>query len=240
MRCAALAARVRQPPDEARVTFLLGLVKYHLGELEEAERLGLQALEWLERTGDSYFQLQNLRTLALCARRPRRTCSSPRSGCERRCPLALEIGGWLVVEIYRCLVDVLIRQDRSERSARARRTRARRTCRRRTRYARAAGLADRGEPRDRRGPARGRGRGLRRGASPARGAAAAARSRRGAGRVRPGAPAARGRRSEPRRSSGAPARSSRGWEARGLVEEIDRELAELTEGAGLAGPLTSP
>ena len=28
--------------------------------------------------------------------------------------------------------------------------------------------------------------------------------------------------------------------ARGLVDEIDRELGELTEGAGVAGPLTSP
>ena len=75
-----------------RATWLHGLVKYHLGEFEEAERLGLQAREWFDRTGDSHFRLQNLRTLALCS-----VAKSDLSLAEQQLreaiPLALEIGG---------------------------------------------------------------------------------------------------------------------------------------------------
>ena len=35
------------------------MLTYHLGDPEEGERLCLQA-HWFERTGDSYFQVQNL------------------------------------------------------------------------------------------------------------------------------------------------------------------------------------
>ena len=111
VRCSALLAEVGSLRDEARLTFLLGVVKYYRGEVEEAERLGLKALEWLERTGETYFQLQNRRVLALCA-----VARSDLVLAEQRLreaiPLALEIGGWLVIEIYRCLIDVLIRQGR--------------------------------------------------------------------------------------------------------------------------------
>src|SRR5262249_8284359 len=64
--CADLVHEFGSLRDEARLTFQLGLVKYHLGELEEAEASGLQAQAWLDRTGERYIQLQNLRTLALC------------------------------------------------------------------------------------------------------------------------------------------------------------------------------
>ena len=90
---------------------MLGLVKYFLGEIDEAERLGLQALDWLERTGEKYFQLQNLRTLALCAL-ARADLQLAEKRLQEAIPPALEIGGWLVIEIYRCLVEVLIRQER--------------------------------------------------------------------------------------------------------------------------------
>ena len=111
IECTALLEEFGSLRDEARATWLHGLVKYHLGEFEEAERLGLQAREWFDRTGDSHFRLQNLRTLALCS-----VAKSDLSLAEQQLreaiPLALEIGGWLVVEFYRCLVDVLIRQGR--------------------------------------------------------------------------------------------------------------------------------
>jgi class 3 adenylate cyclase/tetratricopeptide (TPR) repeat protein len=97
--------------DEARAAFQFGLVKYHLGEVEEAERLALQARDWLERTGETYFQLQNLRTLALCA-----VAKSELAVAEQRLreaiPFAVAIGSWLVIEFNRCLVDVLIRGGR--------------------------------------------------------------------------------------------------------------------------------
>src|SRR5712691_5723115 len=111
VRCSVLVKDVGSLRDEAQVTFLLGVVKYHLGELEEAERLGLQALEWLERTGERHFQLQNMRTLALCSL-ARSDLQLAEQRLREAIPLALEGGGWLVVEFYRCLVEVLIRQGR--------------------------------------------------------------------------------------------------------------------------------
>jgi class 3 adenylate cyclase/tetratricopeptide (TPR) repeat protein len=111
VECAKLVRRVGSLRDDARVTFQLGLVKHHRGEIEEAERLSLQALAWLERLGDVFYQWQALRTLALCA-----VARSDLEAAEERLreaiPLALQIGGLLVVESYRCLVDVLILQDR--------------------------------------------------------------------------------------------------------------------------------
>jgi tetratricopeptide (TPR) repeat protein len=111
VRCSDLLREYGSLRDEARATFQFGLVKYHLGEVEEAERFGLLALDWLDRTGEKYWQLQNLRTLALCAvARSDLKLAEERLG--QAITLALEIGGWVVIEIYRCLVDVLIRQGR--------------------------------------------------------------------------------------------------------------------------------
>jgi tetratricopeptide (TPR) repeat protein len=110
VQCRALAGESGSLREEARATFQLGLVKYHLGEIEEAERLGLQALDWLERTGDNFFQLQNLRTLALCAV-ARSDASLAETRLQQAIPLALEIGG-MIIDLYRILVDVLIAQGR--------------------------------------------------------------------------------------------------------------------------------
>src|SRR5207237_532850 len=45
---------------EAEAGSWLGTVAYYRNRPEEAERLCLQARTWFERTGDSYFQVQNL------------------------------------------------------------------------------------------------------------------------------------------------------------------------------------
>src|SRR5581483_3804887 len=79
--------------------------------IEESEHLGLRALEWFERTGDSFYQLQALRIAALCAG-ARGELSLAEERLRAAVPIALEIGGPLVVEIYRCLVDVLVRRER--------------------------------------------------------------------------------------------------------------------------------
>ena len=63
---------------------LLGLVLYYRGEVDEAERLALQALDWLERTSDLYLQLQNLRELARSRWRAR-TSTAPKRDSARRC-----------------------------------------------------------------------------------------------------------------------------------------------------------
>ena len=111
VRCFALLGGLGSLRDEARATWLLALVKYHQGQLDESEQLGLRALDWLERTDDTFYHLQALRVLALCAA-ARAELELAEERLRAAVPIALEIGGALVVEIYRCLVDVLVRQGR--------------------------------------------------------------------------------------------------------------------------------
>jgi class 3 adenylate cyclase/tetratricopeptide (TPR) repeat protein len=109
VRCSTLAGETGSHRDEARATFHLGLVKYYRGELEAAESLGLRALEWLERTGDNYFQIQNLRGLAMYALK-RDDVGTAEQRLREALLLALEGGGWLVIELYRLLAEVMLRQ----------------------------------------------------------------------------------------------------------------------------------
>jgi len=108
-RCIELAAGADSRRDEARASWLLGLVKYYRGMLDEAEGLGADAMQWFERTGDTYFQLQNLRSLALYA-----LARGDDQLAEKRLrdalPIAFDTGGWIVTELYRLLTDTLLRQ----------------------------------------------------------------------------------------------------------------------------------
>jgi class 3 adenylate cyclase/tetratricopeptide (TPR) repeat protein len=114
LRCSSLAEELGSFRDQARATFLLGLVEYYRGDLEQAERLGLQTAEWLERTGQGYFQVQNLvRALAVYAlARDDPVLAEQR--VRDALPLALELGGsgWVVSEAYRYLTEALVRQHR--------------------------------------------------------------------------------------------------------------------------------
>src|SRR5204863_5613736 len=92
-------------------TYLLGFIKYYLGEQEEAERLAHQAEEWLERTCDTLFQVQNYRTLAIFAL-ARDDLELAEARLREALPLALELGNWFVLDTYRYLVDVLVRSGR--------------------------------------------------------------------------------------------------------------------------------
>jgi tetratricopeptide (TPR) repeat protein len=110
-RCSDLAAESGSFRAKARADSLLGYVKYYRGDLEEAERLGLEAHDLLERTGDTYIQLQNYHKLAMYAiarGEPRLAEQRLRQGL----PLALQIGGWIVPETYRRLAESLVRQSR--------------------------------------------------------------------------------------------------------------------------------
>jgi class 3 adenylate cyclase/tetratricopeptide (TPR) repeat protein len=111
MRCFGILGNLGSLRDEARATWLLALVKYHRGRVDEAETLALRSLDWFERTGDRFYHLQALRLVALCAGvRGKHAVAEER--LRDAVPIALEIGGALVVEVYRLLVDVLVRQDR--------------------------------------------------------------------------------------------------------------------------------
>jgi class 3 adenylate cyclase/tetratricopeptide (TPR) repeat protein len=111
LRCAELAGELGSLRDQARATYQLGLVRYYRGEADEAERLNFQARDWLERTGESYFQMQNFRALGLYA-----LARDDLEEAERRLrealPTALEAGGREVLEVYRSLIETLVRQNR--------------------------------------------------------------------------------------------------------------------------------
>ena len=58
--CLELARELGSHRLESEATSWLGMVRYYRGDVEEAERLCRQANEWFERTGDTYFQVQNI------------------------------------------------------------------------------------------------------------------------------------------------------------------------------------
>jgi tetratricopeptide (TPR) repeat protein len=110
--CQRLAGELGSHRLEAEATSWLGVLTYHLGEPEEGERLCLQARTWFERTGDSYFQVQNLvqglAVFALDGGRP----DEAETWLREAMPVALQIGGWVAVEAYRYLAQALVAQDR--------------------------------------------------------------------------------------------------------------------------------
>jgi tetratricopeptide (TPR) repeat protein len=110
--CLKLARELGSHRVEAEATSWLGMIRHHRGHPEEAERLCLQARTWFERTGDSYFQAQNLtQGLALIALETGRP-DEAEAWLREAMPVALQIGGWVAVEAYRYLAEALVAQDR--------------------------------------------------------------------------------------------------------------------------------
>lgn len=111
-RCLVIAAELGSHRVEAEATSWLGIVVYYRGRPDEGERLCLQARTWFERTGDSYFQVQNvIRALALFALADGRA-SEAEEWLREALPVALQIGGWVVLETYWHLAEALVAQDR--------------------------------------------------------------------------------------------------------------------------------
>jgi class 3 adenylate cyclase/tetratricopeptide (TPR) repeat protein len=116
-RCLDLAAELGSHVMEAEATSWLGIVVYYRGRAEEGERLCLRARTWFDRTGDSYFQVQNvIRGLALFALEDGRP-EEAEAWLREAMPIALQIGGWVVLETYWHLVEALVAQDRLEDAA---------------------------------------------------------------------------------------------------------------------------
>ncbi|HJV05347.1 MAG TPA: adenylate/guanylate cyclase domain-containing protein [Actinomycetota bacterium] len=108
----ALARELGSLRDEAGATFLLGWAKYYREGPEEAEVLGLQARDWLDRTGETYLAVQNLvRVLAVSAL-ARGDPNLAERWLQEAVPLALEVSTWLVADVYRFLTEALLRQGR--------------------------------------------------------------------------------------------------------------------------------
>lgn len=111
-RCLEIAAELGSHRIEAEATSWLGDVAYYRGRPDEAERLSLQARTWFERTGDSYFQVQNIiNGLAIYALEDGRA-EDAEVWLREALPVALQIGGWVVLKTYWHLVESLVAQDR--------------------------------------------------------------------------------------------------------------------------------
>jgi class 3 adenylate cyclase/tetratricopeptide (TPR) repeat protein len=110
----ALAGELGSHRDEAIAAYLLGYARFYLDKIDEAEELLLTAEDWLKRsddTKDTYIRLQNLRSLARVAL-ARGDPMLAESRLQEALLLALEGGGWLLIEVYRYLVEALILQER--------------------------------------------------------------------------------------------------------------------------------
>jgi class 3 adenylate cyclase/tetratricopeptide (TPR) repeat protein len=111
-RCLELAAELGSHRLEAEATAWLGWIVYHLGDPAEGSRFCHQARIWFDRTGDSYFQVQNLvsalAAFALADGRP----DEAEAWLREALPVALQIGGWALMETYRYLAEALVAQDR--------------------------------------------------------------------------------------------------------------------------------
>jgi tetratricopeptide (TPR) repeat protein len=106
-RSAELAADLGSTRDEARASMPLAFIRYLRGDADEAERLGEQTRAWLERTGETFFQIQNLIALGQYAL----ARNDPKAAEERfrdALPLALDEDSFLTAEIYRLLTETLI------------------------------------------------------------------------------------------------------------------------------------
>ena len=112
--CLKLAGELGSHRLEAEATSWLGMITYYRGDPEEGERLCRQARTWFERTGDSYFQVQNLvrglACFALAEGRP----EEAEAWLREAIPVALQIGGLVAVEAYRYLAEALVAQERVE------------------------------------------------------------------------------------------------------------------------------
>ena len=230
----ALAEQLGSHRDEARLTFLLGMITYYRATIEEAERLALQARDWLERTSESTYQIQNLRQLAfydLARGDPRRA----EEWLREALPTALEMGGWQLIEIYRYLVEALVAQDRLD-DARELAEFAGRNVSGEDPYVRASVLlaeASIAAAEDRRSEATKRFREALRLLEEERAPLVCAETRLDLARALRRFGDWEGARVELEQARGTFERMG----ANALVGEIDRELSEVANGAGVAGPI---
>lgn len=111
-RCLEVAHDLGSHRIEAEASSWLGIVEYYRGRPAEAEQLCLQAHTWFERTGDAYFQVQNIISgLALFALQSGRS-EEAEEWLRAALPVALQAGGWVLHKTYWHLVETLAAQGR--------------------------------------------------------------------------------------------------------------------------------
>jgi class 3 adenylate cyclase/tetratricopeptide (TPR) repeat protein len=115
-RTASLAAELGSTRDEARATMPLAYIRYLRGDVEGAEVLGQETRGWLERTGETFFQIQNLIALGQYAL-ARHDPAAAEERFREALPIALDEDSFLVAEIYRLLTETLIELGRVDDAA---------------------------------------------------------------------------------------------------------------------------
>jgi class 3 adenylate cyclase/tetratricopeptide (TPR) repeat protein len=111
-RCLELAEDLGSHRIEAEAASWLGIVAYYRNRPAEAEQLCLQARTWFERTGDSYFQVQNIICgLGIFALENGRA-EEGETWLREALPVALQIEGWVVLKTYWHLVEAFVAQGR--------------------------------------------------------------------------------------------------------------------------------
>jgi tetratricopeptide (TPR) repeat protein len=110
-RCSSLAEELGTTRDKARASVALAVITYLRGDIDAAEELAEQTRDWLERTGETFFQIQNLISLAQYAL-ARDDPATAEERLREALPVALDEDTWYVAEIYRLLVETLIRLGR--------------------------------------------------------------------------------------------------------------------------------
>jgi class 3 adenylate cyclase/tetratricopeptide (TPR) repeat protein len=117
-RSATIGSELGSRRDETRAVFMRAYTAFFRGRVEEAERLALGVQEWFERTGDSYFRIQNLRALGRYAFERGDVDEAVRrlhAGLE----LAEPSGGWLVADLNGMLAELLARAGRLDEALQA-------------------------------------------------------------------------------------------------------------------------
>jgi class 3 adenylate cyclase/tetratricopeptide (TPR) repeat protein len=110
-RCSCLAAEMGNRRDEARANCALGIIRYLRGDGEEGERLAIETMALLERTGETFFQVQNLAALAECNLARGDTATAERY-LREALGIALREASVFTAEVCRLLVETLVRSGR--------------------------------------------------------------------------------------------------------------------------------
>ncbi len=111
-RCIELANDLGSHRIEAEASSWLGIVAYHRGRRDEAEQLCLRARTWFERTGDTYFQVQNIICGLAIFDQQNGRIHEAETRLREALPVALQIGGWVLHKTYWHLVEALVAEDR--------------------------------------------------------------------------------------------------------------------------------
>jgi class 3 adenylate cyclase/tetratricopeptide (TPR) repeat protein len=114
--CSELAAEFGSTRDVARAQYLQALITYLRGDGDEAEQTATWVNALLERTGETFFEIQSLIALGQYAL-ARGDASVAELHLRRALDIALDEDSFFVAEICRLLIEALVELDRVDEAA---------------------------------------------------------------------------------------------------------------------------